>query len=317
MNLNMNILYALEELRVPFFNYLFLGISYVGAEAASAVAVFIIYWCVNKKDGLFVLANCLLASGANQIVKLAFHVQRPFVKHEKFSIVEEAVPTTGGFSFPSGHTQNSTSLFGSLAVILKKKSLRILCVVMIALVAFSRLYLGAHYPTDVLGGFVLGLIFLIFLSAVFRKVKDHPYLISALFGAGAIVMIAALLIFESEAWQEILLKQTGQEELKSMMKGLGICAGCALAVAVCEPIERKYVRFETDAVWWAQILKTVFGLGLIAVLALVMKYPAEAIFGENSLSYVLRFFVPAAFGICVWPLSFRKYPKSQSGAELN
>jgi undecaprenyl-diphosphatase len=311
--MNMTILYTLEKLRTPFLNYLLLGITHAGSEAAAALIVFVLYWCVSKKAGLFVLANCLIGSGCNQIVKLLCHVPRPFVKYGDFSLVEQARSTTGGFSFPSGHTQNVTSLYGSIAVSFRKKWVRICCAVMIALVAFSRLYLGAHYPTDVLGGFGVGLVILLVLTPVYQKAEEHPSLFSVLLGTAGALMIAALLMFEYGPWKAILEGQAEPEVLADMLKGIGICAGCALAAAVSEPIERTYVRFDTHAVWWAQILKTALGMALIAALALVLKYPAEAILGKNSLAYVPRFFVPVVFGMCVWPMTFRWFAGIQSG----
>lgn len=305
MDLNMNILYTLEKIRVPFFHLLFLGISYLGSEAVSVVVGVCIYWCVSKRKGLFVLTNCLIASGINQTVKLLCHVPRPFVANPDFSISDSARATAGGFSFPSGHTQNSTSFYGSIAYLWKNRGVRIFCVVMIALVAFSRMYLGAHYPTDVLGGFVCGLVVLLLMIPVYKKSQSHPNLFPVVFGTGGVAMIVAILMFESGPWQGM----ASPEEMKEMLKGIGICAGCAVALAVGEPLERRFVRFETEAVWWAQILKTAVGFGLAAVLALIMKYPAVAIFGESRLAYAVRFFVPVLFAVCVWPMTFSWFSK--------
>ena len=312
MDLNMSILRALEQIRVPFADYLFLGISHIGSEIAAVLIAFVFYWCLNKKDGLFILSNCLLCSSFNQIMKLVCHVPRPFVKYKDFHVVEIARSTTGGFSFPSGHTQSSTSLYGSLFVILKRRGIRILpvlCVVIIALVGFSRLYLGAHYPTDVLGGFAIGLVFLLILTPVFRRIETHPYLISVMFGIATAAMFTTLCLFEFGPCRAVVEGLTTPEGLADMLKALGMCTGIALAVTICEPIERRFVRFETGAVWWAQILKAVIGLALVGGLMLVMKYPAEAIIGKNGFSYILRLFVPAAFGICVWPMTFRWFGK--------
>ena len=314
MSINMNILYALEGIRTPFLNYLALGISYLGSEAVSVIVLFILYWCISKKDGLFLLTNVLLATGTNQIVKLFTHVPRPFAAHKDFSVVKEALPTTGGFSFPSGHTQNSTSLFGSLAVMYKKRIVRILCAVMIILVGFSRLYLGAHYPTDILGGFLIGLAILILVSFVFRRFEDRPNLVIVLFAIGTVAMIVTLLLYEYGPLRGTVEGLEEPERIADMVKNLGICAGCSLAVTICIPIERKYVRFETDAVWWAQILKVAIGLGIVFALAKLMKYPVSAIFGENSLGHVLRYFVPAVFAFCIWPMAFRWFPKRKKPA---
>ena len=300
MGINMDILYTLEKLRVPFFNYFFLGISYLGAEIMSAIVVFSVYWCISKRDGYYIFANILFGSGLNQIIKTICHVPRPFVAHKDFTIVEKARSTAEGLSFPSGHTQNSTSLYGSLFALYKKKAFRIFCAVMIGLVGFSRLYLGAHYPTDVLGGFINGLIILAVVSLLFRRFESSPNFIWILFGVGGIALLAAGLIFEIGPGKTIL----EPEEMGSMLKGMYMCSGVSLGIALGEPIERKYVRFETDAVWWGQILKAAAGLLLILVLALALKYPAQAVFKELKVAYVPRFFVPVVFGICVWPAVF-------------
>ena len=303
--MNMQILYALESIRTPFFNYLFLGISYLGSEVAAAIVMFAILWCIDKKKGYFVMANVLIGSGVNQTIKLAAHVARPFVAHSDFTVVEEARATTGGFSFPSGHTQNSTSLFGSIFLCWKSKGLRIFCVVMTALVAFSRIYLGCHYPTDVLGGFVVGLVILILLSFAFRGIEKHPWLLSVIFMICGAMLLIVLALSEFGPWSGY----TTAEEMAEMLKGVGIIAGALFGVALGEPIERKYVCYETKAVWWAQIIKVAGGFGIMYALSFLMKFPASAIFGSLSYAYVLRFFVAVVFGICVWPLTFRYFPK--------
>ena len=308
MSFNMIILRSLEQVRVPFLDMVHLILSYLGSEIAAVVVAFAVYWCISKRSGIFLFVNCIFASGVNQIVKLFFHVPRPFVKYEDFHEVEIARSTMGGFSFPSGHTQSATSLYGSIFVMMKRKRIRVLCVVMIALVAYSRLYLGAHYPTDVLGGFCIGMAMLLLMSVLFRKIEESPYLVSVLFGIGAVVMIVVLWMFERGSWRSMVQDLVSEEVLADMLKGLGICAGLALGVAIGLPMERKYVRFETEAVWWAQILKTVIGLAIFAGLMLAMKYPAQAILGKNSFAYVLRYLIPALFGICVWPMTFRLFP---------
>ena len=297
----MSLLYALESLRVPFLNYFFLGITYLGMEALSFVVFFIYYWCINKMGGYFILANCLIGTGINQTFKMVFRIPRPFVRDPDFTVVEEARPTTGGFSFPSGHTQNATSLYGSIAVIRNQSLIRILCAIMIVLVAFSRLYLGAHHPSDVLGGFAIGIAVLIAMTFVFRRIWNHPNMLPALFGVTGGIMVVAGLLFESG----LAGGGADPEVMADSLKAYYISAGCILAAAVCEPIERKYISFDTKAVWWAQILKAAIGMGLIGALILLMKYPADAMFGGLGIRYTFRFFVPAAFGICIWPMSFR------------
>ena len=305
MSINMQILYALEKLRVPFLEYFFTGISYLGSEITAAVVVFVILWCVDKRKGYFILSNVLIGTGINQAIKLGAHVARPFVAYEDFSVSKVAKSTTGGFSFPSGHTQSSTSLFGSIASSWNKKGLRIFCAVMILLVAFSRLYLGCHYPTDVLGGFVVGLVVLLCMSFLFSKIDEHPVILSVLFLICGIGMLIVLGLGEFGAWRDFASK----EEMPGMLKGVGMVAGIALAAAVCEPVERKYICYDTKAVWWAQILKVVIGFAIMGALAYVMKYPSAAVFGDLSFAYVPRLFVAVVFGMGVWPMTFDWFAK--------
>ena len=79
---------------------------------------------------------------------------RPFTIRE----VELLIPKPGEFSFPSGHTSSSFAAAGALLFAGAEKTLWVPSMILAALIAFSRLYLYVHYPTDVLGGVVLGLL---------------------------------------------------------------------------------------------------------------------------------------------------------------
>ncbi|MDD3251135.1 MAG: phosphatase PAP2 family protein [Lachnospiraceae bacterium] len=104
-----------------------------------------------RKTGIMVLAALLLGMIlGNQILKPLFERPRPF----EVSQISLLIPPPGEYSFPSGHT---TSSFAAAFVLLfRKDRMRFAALGLAALVAFSRLYLYVHYPTDILGGIVLG-----------------------------------------------------------------------------------------------------------------------------------------------------------------
>lgn len=111
---------------------------------------------------LWILFTNIIGSLAlNPLVKNIFQRSRP---DESFRLVEET-----SYSFPSGHSFASIVAFGCLIIIITlfiqstfwRKSLSILCVAMIFLIGFSRIFLGVHYLTDVIGGFSLGLFWLL------------------------------------------------------------------------------------------------------------------------------------------------------------
>ncbi len=301
----MQILNALAALRNPFLNYLMMGITTIGSEAGSIVAVLIIYWCVDKFDGYYMMANLMFGTASALGLKLWAQVPRPFVAHPEFKIVDMARSTAGGFSFPSGHSENATVLFGSLAILCRNKIARVICVVMIPLVMFSRLYLGAHYPTDVLGGFAVGLVVLLVMHFLFRKKEMAPEIISIIFGVGGAIVLTITLVTALGSWES----SPNHKFIGDTIKNLSVVSGMLLAVAAAAPIEKKYVNFDTYAIWWVQILKVALGGILLLLLKAVLKIPAQAIFGTFCLGDVVRYFLMTFVGICIWPMTFQWFSR--------
>ena len=121
----MSFLYVLEKLRIPFLNELMLGITTLGEETAFLVIALIVFWCVDKKKGYYLMAVGFAGTILNQILKLACRVPRPWVLDPNFTILEQAREAASGYSFPSGHTQTAVGVFGSVAVFTEKKWLTI------------------------------------------------------------------------------------------------------------------------------------------------------------------------------------------------
>ena len=95
---------------------------------------------------------------ANQFLKITCRVPRPWVRDKNFTIVESARQEASGYSFPSGHTQNIAGTFGAIGATSKRRWFSIVCIVIIVLVAFSRMYLGVHTPLDVLTSVAISLL---------------------------------------------------------------------------------------------------------------------------------------------------------------
>ena len=146
--MDMKILYALESLRTPFFDTILGAVTYLGDETFFMLVAITVYWCVNKKWGYYLLITCYFSTLINQFVKILCRVPRPWVRDPAFSIVENARSAAAGYSFPSGHTASITVVSGCIARVTSQKWLRAVCVAVLLLVAFSRMYLGVHYPSD-------------------------------------------------------------------------------------------------------------------------------------------------------------------------
>ena len=96
----MQFLYLLEKIRLPGLNELMLTITHLGEETAFLVLAMIVFWCVDKYRGYFVLGVGLMGTVLSQFMKLLFRIPRPWVLDENFTILEEARAEAGGYSFP-------------------------------------------------------------------------------------------------------------------------------------------------------------------------------------------------------------------------
>ena len=134
----------------------FLAVTWLGNAEAYIVMLTLIYWCINRRWGIRLLVLMMLSSWTNEFVKSLLKLPRPDPTRVR-QLVEE--PTYG---LPSNHAQTTgVVLWGYLAVKVRRGWFTALAVVMALLISFSRLYLGAHFPQDVLAGWLLGAIVLI------------------------------------------------------------------------------------------------------------------------------------------------------------
>ena len=301
----MGILYALESIRNPVLNAVMLAVTYFGSEWLFIAAAIIVYWCVSKKYGYYLMATGMIGTSINQFAKILCRVPRPWVKDPNFTIVEAARADAGGYSFPSGHTQNVTSILGGVARFTKKKAVRIVCIVIVALVAFSRMYLGVHFPTDVAVGLVCGLILVFGLYPVFEKSDENPRSIVIVFGVTAACSLAAALYVEFRSWPADI----DGDNLAEAVKTLNMMFGCTAAAAIGAPIERRRINFDTKAPWWAQILKVLLGLVIVVALRAGLKPLLKLIFGGLGIANGIRYGLLVLFAILVWPRTFPWFAK--------
>ena len=179
----MAFLYLLEKIRVPVVNEFMLGITYLGDEIAFLVVALILIWCADKRTGYYVLAVGFMGTIANQFMKLWFRIPRPWVLDENFTILKQAREGASGYSFPSGHTQSSVGTFGAIGYTTKNKIIRLLCVAVIILVPFSRMYLGVHTPLDVSVSLLVGAVLVFGIYPFFEHGDEKPLRMYVMMGA--------------------------------------------------------------------------------------------------------------------------------------
>ena len=156
MEWNLNCLRAIAELRTPLLDTLMQGVTELGGETLFMLFMLVVFWCVDKNKGYFLMLLCFTGTAVNQMLKITFCIPRPWVLDPSFEIVESARAGATGFSFPSGHTQNAVAAYGGMFCITKKLWVRMVCMALALLIPFSRLYLGVHTPLDIGVSFLIG-----------------------------------------------------------------------------------------------------------------------------------------------------------------
>ncbi len=297
----MEYLYLVEKLRFPALDELMLLITKFGEETAFLVASMIVFWCVDKNRGYYVLAVGFFGTIITQVMKLFCQIPRPWVKDPDFHVVEEAKAAAGGYSFPSGHSQSAVGTFGAIAASGKNKVLRILMIAICVLVPFSRNYLGVHYLSDVLVGTAVSLV-LIFALKFVSSGKYVPHVLTAL----AVSSVAFVLIVELYPFP-----QDTEHAVHSYLSGLKnayTLLGSILGILAAYWIDRIWVHFPVKAVWWAQIIKVAVGLGLVLAVKSGLKAPLTVLFGEYP-GRAVRYFLIVIVAGCLWPLTFKWFSK--------
>ena len=297
----MKFLYFLESIRNPVLDFLMGTVTFIGGETLFLVIAILLIWCADKRTGYFTLLCCFFGTVINQALKLAFKIPRPWVKDPGFTIVESARAEATGYSFPSGHTQNVSCTFGALATVNPKRWKWIACLSVIALVAFSRMYLGVHTPLDVGVSLLIGAALVFGLRYLFlteeRFVKVMPYVIVASY-----LLTTALLCFT------FLVPEEGIDphNLESARKNACTLHGSTIALFFVWFLDRRYIQYPTTGRWYAQIAKVTVGFGIVLLIKSVMQTPLEWIFlGNPWIARTVRYFLIVIFAGTVWPLTFR------------
>ncbi|NLA70018.1 MAG: phosphatase PAP2 family protein [Clostridiales bacterium] len=301
----MELLYFLENLRAPFFDTFFSLITHLGEETIFLAVAILVFWCINKTLAYYIFMVGLTGTVANQFLKIVCRIPRPWVKDPNFTIVESARSAATGYSFPSGHTQSAIGLYGSLARWYSNKWIRIPAIIICILVPLSRLYLGVHTPYDVGTSIVIALAMVFGFYPLIRKSVEKPNNMRYLLG-GLLVLCLAFLAYVNFAKFPLDIDATN---LNSAVEHAYKLLGAILGLVLTYECDTRYLHFDTHAVWWAQLLKTVLGLAIVLAIKALLKAPLYAIIGPNGIADLLRYFLVVAVAGVLWPMTFKFWGK--------
>lgn len=274
--------------------------TYFGEELVFTVIALAVLWCVDKREGYYLLFAGFVGTILNQFLKLLFRIPRPWVRDPSFTVVESARGSATGYSFPSGHTQNVVATFGGIARWNKNRLLRVVCIAIAVLTGLSRMYLGVHTPLDVGVSLVIATVLVFGFYPLIRRCAEEPKRMAVLLGA----MLALAVAYVCYANLTRFPADIDPENLYDGQKNGFSLLGALLGFCLAYPIERRYIRFDERAAWWVQILKV--ALGLVGVLA--VKEGLKALFAAVGLTWVgmnaVRYFAVILFAALVWPQCF-------------
>ena len=304
----MSILYFFESIRNPVLDAVMLALTKLAEEYVFIVAALLFFWCINKKNGYYMITVGLVGITLNQWLKMLFRVPRPWVLDPNFKAVEAATPAANDFSFPSGHTQNAVGTYGSIARFTKYKWLRIVGIVLAVLIPISRLYLGVHTPLDVGVSFVIGTVLVLIMYPLIKKTDEKPWILGVIFGICSVLMIGFLVFTYIRPFEVTEVWQT--ECIDGAMTNVSKMLGATLGILVAWFVDSKYIKFETAAPWYVQITKVVFGVGVVFELKSFFKMALFALLGAGSIpALIIEYFLVVIVAALLFPMTFKPLNK--------
>lgn len=288
--MSIDVVVFLQEMQNGFFDFFFGFISFLGEEYVYILLFGLIYYAYDKKMGEFLAITLGFSATVNTIIKNIVGAPRPFEKYP--DLVENLRPeTSGGMSFPSGHTQNFATVLFSASFYKKNMKLFYIATVLVLLMMVSRMYLGVHFLEDVLVSGILGLGIAYLLYRVFNKYYDHPVKLHRLY----VALILAVLPFA--------LFNNGDDFFKSY----GLLIGFVVGII----IEKRYINFTMEVKLLHKVLRVVFGLiimiGIQQGFSILFSLFAED--GTSLMNFLdmLRYFLIAFAGFGLYPFLFIKF----------
>jgi len=265
-----HVLYNIDTIRSSAGDLFFSVVTNLGSEFFYIVLLSVIYWSVDKRIGRSFAFACLLSGYLNLYLKYLIGMPRPDAPE-----VREMVRRVGGSqfvpvmheptpSFPSNHAQGTMVSGIYIANAFRKWWLWLTAFVVIVLVGYSRLYIGVHFPQDVIAGWLIGYVFIRIWILVENPVRDWIGRLPVWVQVTGLVVVPGILI---SLWS-----------FPEAAKVLGAVSGLGIGFI----LEGRYVRFDVAGSAGKRILRSVAGLVIVFVVLMILKVLLEPLEGPRG-----------------------------------
>jgi membrane-associated phospholipid phosphatase len=284
--------------------------SFLGSEDFFMLVLPALYWSINAALGLRVGVILLVGSSLNDILKLAFHAPRPYWVSTKI----QAFASETGFGLPSGHSNSAVGVWGMLASQIKKRWAWGVAIFLMLMIGISRMYLGVHFPTDVLLGWLCGAVILWLVlrlwdpaTAWLKKLSLAKQVLSIFAFTLLLVLLALIPYFglRSSGWQipadwlqtAFQNLPEGEAPNPTSLAGLFSTTGTLFGLGAGLAWLNTHGGYDASGKSWQRILRYI--VGVIGVLAI--RYGLKFIFpaGDTMPGLIFQYIRYAAIGAWV------------------
>lgn len=271
----------------PVFDQLMVAITVMGNEIFYTLLIPLIYWCASKRVAILAGGSFLVGTMVNDALKDVWMNPRPDPANLVPNINElnERYIPRNSPGFPSGHAQSAVAFWGALAWYVGRTPFVAACVIIILLIAYSRLFLGVHFLGDVLGGLSFGLVALaLYIVAVAWIRKKHELI-------NRYALIAASLIVPYLLFKIL----PGHEQAKT----LGVLSGFLVGII----LEKGRVDFNPGGTLVKQLVMILAGLaGLF-----IIKTGVKPLLPDLASADFLRYWLMGMWVTLVAPWIFVRF----------
>jgi membrane-associated phospholipid phosphatase len=278
--------------------------SFLGSEDFFLFVLPLAYWCIDAGLGIRIGLILLASNGVNDLFKMAMHGPRPY--WASASVTGMASETS--FGVPSGHAQNAAGVWGVIAARYQRNWVWVAAIGVILFIGLSRLYLGVHFPHDVLVGWALGFVILwAFVkfwdpaAARLKKMTLAAQALTAFLVSVTMILLAALVVFLSRDfvvpadWIANAMREGGEEPNPLTLSGIFSSMGTLFGLGSGVAWINARGGFSAAGPTLKRVLRYVVGFAGVAILyyGLKMVFPS----GEDLVALAFRYIRYAFVGV--------------------